>query len=250
MILLAIGCPGSAAYSRIIKQQFKNGTMCYINLEAGQDVRNHILHPSSGFQWSAISRIGLPSVNFGFWKFDLDYSWYTSLIDEYHLVLGFHTHFGYVKPLRNKTIPFQELFNIGGPATVRGFEWGQISPSFNLNPYIDVDDIIGDRFTEPIGGRKAFFVNLELNFPIKRDFSIIGALFYDGGSGWEPPALNITPAECKKFVWNACFDYRQSIGIGFRMTQPQNIKIDWGFKLDRRPGETASVVHFSTFKEF
>jgi len=243
-------CPGAPAYSRIIAQQFKSGTMCYLNLEAGQDIRNHILHPSAGYQWSAVSRVGLPSEKFGFWRLDFDYSWYTSLIDEYSLVLGFHTHLGYIKPLRKKTIPFKELFNIGGPASVRGFEWGEISPSLNLNPARNVNEIIGDRFTEPIGGCKAFFLNLELSFPIKRDFSIKGAVFYDGGSGWSPPKLNITQTECNRFIRNACFDYRQSIGIGVRMLQPQNMKIDWGFKLDRRPGEKASVVHFSTYKEF
>lgn len=242
--------PGAYAYSKIIQQQFKDGTMGYLNLEVGQDIRNNLLHPSAGYQWSAVSRIGFPTVKFGFWKLDLDYSWYASLIDEYGLVLGFHTHFGYVRPLHNKTIPFKELFNIGGPATVRGFEWGQISPSFNLNPWRNVDEIVGDRFTEPLGGRKAFVVNLELTFPIKKDYSVVGALFYDGGSGWTLPNLNITQAECNTFIYNACFDYRQSIGFGVRMLQPQNMKIDWGFKLDRRPGETASVVHFSTWREF
>jgi outer membrane protein insertion porin family len=246
----AWGNPGAAAYSRIVQQQFKAGTMCYINLEVGQDMRNRVLTPSAGFQWSVTSRVGLPSVNFGFWKLDLDYSWYTALIDEIGLVLGFHTHVGHINALQNKTIPFQELFNIGGPATVRGFEWGQISPSFNLNPWRDVDEIIGDRFTEPLGGRNAFFLNLELTFPIKRDNSVVGAFFYDGGSGWTLPRLNITQAECNTFICNANFDYRQAIGIGIRMLQPQNMKIDWGFKLDRRPGETASVVHFSTWREF
>ena len=243
--------PGACAYSKIIQQQFKDGTMGYLNLEVGQDMRNHLLHPSAGYQWSAVSRIGFPTVKFGFWRLDLDYSWYASLIDEYGLVVGFHMHGGYVRPLQNKTIPFKELFNIGGPATVRGFEWGQISPSFNLNPWRNVDEIIGDRFTEPLGGRKALVINLELTFPIKKDYSVVGALFYDGGSGWElPNNLNITQAECNTFIYNACFDYRQAIGIGIRMLQPQNMKIDWGFKLDRRPGETASVVHFSTWREF
>ncbi len=241
--------PGALTYYKVVRQTFKSGTMCFIGLEAGQDIRNHIVHPSAGYQWSFASRIGLPSLNFGFCKLDFDYSWYTSLIDEYSLILCFHTHLGYIRALQNKTIPFKELYNIGGPATVRGFEWGEISPSVNLNPWRLPDEICG-RMAEPIGGRKALVVNVELTFPITRDHTKTGALFYDGGSGWCPQNLNITPTERACYLQNACFDYRQAIGIGFRMTEPQPIRIDWGFKLDRRPGESASEVHFTTFREF
>jgi outer membrane protein insertion porin family len=242
--------PGGPAYQRIISDQFKDGSMAYLNIEFGQDIRNHIIHPSGGFQWSTIARVGFPTRKFGFLKLDLDYSWYTSLIDEFGLVLGFHTHFGYVRSLRKKTIPFKELFNIGGPASVRGFEWGEISPSFVLNPKRRNDEFDMGRLGEPIGGTKAFFVNLELTFPIKKDHTLKGAIFYDGGSGWGTPCLPISPTEYKMFIRNSSFDYRQTIGIGFRMLQPQNLKVDWGFKLDRRPGEKAYEVHFSAYKQF
>jgi outer membrane protein insertion porin family len=243
------GCPGAVAYQKVLDQTFKDGTIYSLTFDTGQDIRNHILHPSAGYQWSLVSRIGFPSGNFGFFKVDGDYSWYTSLIDEIDLVFCFHTHLGYACPIQHRVIPFKELYNIGGPASVRGFEWGEISPSLNLNPCCKPDDVYG-RSAEPIGGRKAFFVNLELIFPIKKDRSIKGVIFYDGGSGWCPPALNLTRQEYNCYICNANFDYRQSIGFGIRMLQPQNISILWGFKLDRRPGEKASEVHFSTYREF
>lgn len=242
--------PGASAYQRVIRDEFKNGSLYHTTFEFGQDCRNHILHPSGGYQWSITSRFGWPLDVFGFMKFDFDYSWYTSLIDEYGLTLGFHTHGGYMRPIGCYQIPFNELYNIGGPASVRGFEWGEISPSFNLYPCYSDENSNEGRCGEPIGGRKAFFVNIELNFPIKRDYTIKGALFYDGGSGWCPPKLNLTQNEAARFLSNTCFDYRQSIGIGIRMLQPQNLKIDWSFKLDRRPGESPSAVHFGMFKEF
>lgn len=242
--------PGANAYQRLIHEEFKNGSLYHTTFELGQDCRNHILHPSGGYQWSVTSRFGWPLDVFGFMKFDFDYSWYTSLIDEYGLSLGFHAHGGYMRPIGHYQIPFNELYNIGGPASVRGFEWGEISPSFSLSPYCGDEDNNEGRCGEPIGGRKAFFVNVELNFPIKRDYTIKGALFYDGGSGWCPPKLNLTPSEQARFLSNTAFDYRQSIGIGIRMLQPQNLKIDWSFKLDRRPCESPSAVHFGMFKEF
>jgi len=156
-----LSCPGALPYQRILDQSFKNGTIYSWTFEAGQDIRNNIIHPSGGYQWSLISRIGFPANTFGFFKVDADYSWYTSLIDEYNLVLGFHAHAGYIKQLERKTIPFKELYNIGGVASVRGFDWGEITPSFNLDPSRKPDEIYG-RAAEPIGGRKAFFVNTEL----------------------------------------------------------------------------------------
>lgn len=245
----ARGCPGALTYQKILDQSFKDGTMYYFNFEFGQDLRNNLIYPTNGFQWSVEPRVAIPSGHFGFFKIDADYSWYTPLIAQYDLIFCFHTHLGYVRELNHKIIPFKELFNIGGPASVRGFEWGEISPSVDLNPCRKPDEIYG-RSAEPIGGQKAFFVNLELEFPIKKDHSFNGAFFYDGGSGWCPPPLKITKHERDCYIRNSEFDYRQAIGFGIRMLQPQNIKIEWGFKIDRRPGETPYEVHFSTYREF
>ena len=79
-------------------------------------------------------------------------------------------------------IPYRELFNIGGPASVRGFLFGQIGPQFTVNG-------VGD----PIGGKKAFYWNAELLFPITPDFNMKGVFFYDGGAGWDNPYVAIYP---------------------------------------------------------
>lgn len=236
----------AVAYQEVLNQTFKNGTIFFLEPEIGQDMRNHIMHPSAGFQWLLISRIGFPTGPFGFFKLDFDYAWYTSLIDEYGLVFGVHTHFGYVRSLRNKTIPFRELYNIGGDATVRGFKWGEVSPSFVVCGKKASDE----NRIDPIGGEKAFFINLELMFPLKKDYTWKGAIFYDGGSGWQVPKLCLTEREYTKYIRNSCFDYRQSIGIGLRMLQPQPLRVDWAFKLDRRTGESTNEVHFGTYREF
>jgi len=95
-----------------------------------------------------------------------------------------------------------------------------------------------------------------------------GVIFYDGGAGWDNPyatdlrqrpiatdsidencilQINDTPV-----LQNNGFSYRHAIGIGIRMLQPMPVRIDWGFKLDRRKnrknpelGESSREVHFS-----
>ena len=169
----------------------------------------------------------------GFYKVELDASWFTPLISEYDLVLKLHGYFGISTPFKNRIVPFGDLFHIGGQNSVRGFLFGQIGPAF-----------LGDT----IGGAKAFFWNAELIAPITADMNMKAVIFYDGGTGFDNPY--VTPGD-KPFVTGNNFDYRHAIGIGIRLLQPMPVNIDWGFKIDPRKdklhpnrSESASEVHF------
>lgn len=231
-------------YQRILNQRFANGSFVWTSAHSIKDIRNHPLHPSKGYQWTSYLKIGLPGTDnfnpftvgsverYGFVKFDADASWYTPLIGERDLVLVLHGHIGVVAGFTNKIIPYRELYNIGGPATVRGFLFGQIGPTF---------------FGDPIGAKKAVWLNAELLFPIASDFSIKGAFFYDGGTGWDTPNGDTLSPE---FLRNNGFNYRHAFGFGVRILNPTPIQIDWGFKLDRKPGETSSEVHLNMTHNF
>ena len=104
-----------------------------------------------------------------------------AIIGDRDLVLHLHGFAGLVTQIKDGNIPYNELFNIGGDTTVRGYVFGQISPKF-----------AGD----PVGGKKALFVNAELIFPIMPDMTIKGVFFYDGGSGWGNPYTCCIAAEC------------------------------------------------------
>lgn len=226
----------------IINQRFKSGDLVWVGLSLAQDMRNHPVYPTRGYQWAFNSRVAIPHGRdtFAFFKTELDGRWYTPVIEQYDLVFHLHGHLGFVKAFPGSSIPYRELFNMGGPTTVRGFIFGQIGPNIVLNPTFG---------TSPIGATKEFFINAELQFPIKLDMSIRGVLFYDGGAGWDTPdACCINPL----ILRNNNFNYRHSIGFGVRLTYPTPVRIDWGFKLDRnkRRGETASEMHFTVLQEF
>lgn len=221
----------------ILDRRFRQGAMVVMINKLYQDTRNHALHPSRGHRWTLTSKLGIKaSGHLGFAKFEADGSWYTPLIDENKLVFALHTFFGVTERVGcDNVIPYRELFHIGGPASVRGFLFGQIGPMF-----------AGDS----IGAKKAFFVNAELVFPITKDFSIKGAFFYDGGAGWDTPDLNLIDLDTRRNLRNLNFDYRHSIGFGIRMLQPTPIKIDWGFKLDKREREKTYELHLSMYRDF
>lgn len=228
-----------AEFNQVLRRRFMEGEFIWLGAQFSHDFRNSPVHPSRGYQWLALTKLGFNNnknrgekEEFGFLKFDLDASWYTPLIGERDLVLCLHGHVGIVSAIKMRNIPFRELYHVGGPASVRGFLFGEIGPRW---------------LTESIGGKKAFWLNAELIFPIAGDFSIKGAIFYDGGAGWDSPdASIITPARLR----NNRFDYRHAIGFGIRVLRPTPIQIDWGFKLDRRKGEKESEVHLSMYHEF
>ena len=231
-------------YTLILNKMFNPGNYSTLMLQMGNDRRSHPIHPTNGYSWLARA---LVSFNFtssclGFQKYDIDAHWFTPLIGAYDLIFHLHGYVGIIVPFKNKLIPYKELFHIGGPASVRGFLWGEIGPRFNV---YDIHNQItkGDS----IGGTKGTWINAELIFPITADMNFKGVLFYDGGAGWDNPY-----ADCveKRFIKNNNFNYRHSVGFGIRIYNPMPIKIDWGFKLDPRKGEPSYEVHFNSSYEW
>ncbi len=232
-------------YQSILSNRFKSGKFAFVQLDIGQDTRNHHTHISQGYKWNLSTNVGIPSFGdtFGFYKVQFDGHYYTSLINDTDLVLHLHGHAGHINAFKGNTVPFRELYNVGGQASIRGFLFGQVGPMWYHPDLIEDEGWQG----EAIGAKSAAFFNVELIFPLTEDLSMKGVVFYDGGAGWNTPNTSNIPAEHLK---NDKFDYRHSIGLGLRMLHPQPIRIDWGFKLDKRNGEKASEVSFSSYYDF
>lgn len=252
-LVSAPAMPGAAVYQSILDNRFQPGTMGILQEMIASDLRNHTVHPTKGYQWLFFGRLGVPVAKnilnhqehgLGFFKATLEGSWYTPIIGDGDLIVGIHGYVGAIANLGSNIIPFRELFHVGGATTVRGWEWGQIGPLFVATP----TETSGDS----IGAKKCFYINTELIFPIRPDMSIKGAIFYDGGAGWDTPNQGIfsNTQDFRRHIINNNFEYRHSIGFGFRMTSPQPLRFDWGFKLDRKKGESPYAVHFSSYREF
>lgn len=226
-------------FQSIVNRRFEDGMVSWVGLMTGQDLRNHPTYPSRGYNWSFTGKFcyPIPSSNFSFYKIDFDATWLTPLIGDSDLIFLLHGHFGVAKPFAGKNIPYRELYHVGGPATVRGYFYGQIGPQI---------------FGDSIGAQKAFWVNAELIFSATKDQALRGVLFYDGGAGWDTPSgVKFQELGIQNILRNNRFNYRHSIGFGIRLASPP-IRIDWGFKLDRnkRLNEPASEVHFSMAQDF
>jgi len=231
-----------AEYQTVLDKLFFPGSCPvhygWMNIQVGQDKKNHPMHPSRGHTWMMRGIFAFPSFdsNIGYAKWDLDANWFTPLIGEYDLVFRLHGYAGFIKPFHHHVIPYRELFHIGGPASIRGFLFGQIGPQFT------VPSANTNRNRDSIGAEKTVFINAELIFPIMPDMSFKGLVFYDGGAAWDNPyARCLSP----QFLRNNKFEYRHAVGLGLRLLNPMPMKIDWGFKLDPKKGESGFEVHFA-----
>lgn len=121
-------------------------------------------------------------------------------------------------------LPLGERFFAGGGTSIRGFAYNEVGPK---SPESRV----------PMGGDALFILNQELRCAIYKKLG--GVLFLDVGNVYAK-IEDLNPIET-----------RETAGVGLRLTTPIVLfRLDWGFKLDRRPGESRSEVHFSIGQAF
>ena len=125
--------------------------------------------------------------------------------------------------LAGQEIVPSERFFAGGGTTVRGFKQDELGPK-----------AFGDT---PEGGEAVFILNQELRFPLVSIFEGVG--FIDLGNVYSQ--------------WDE-FDptnVRAAGGFGLRLRTPWFlIRADYGFKLDRQPGESMGAFFFSIGQAF
>jgi len=128
---------------------------------------------------------------------------------------------GYVKKRTGGKLPVYEKFVLGGMNTVRGFDYGAISP---------LDPDTGDK----IGGEKMMVYNIEYRFPLVKEQGVVGVLFFDAGNVF---------TEDEAYTFSGI---RRGAGAGIRWYSPVGpLRFEWGKNLDQRPGEPSSVWDFT-----
>jgi outer membrane protein insertion porin family len=207
------------------------------------DGRNDPFSPTSGVFESLRLRYappGLSTVQFG--KVNFQHSQAFPLASWLSFIYSARAAYGHAfsgAPL----LPIRERYFLGGATTVRGFAENSLGPT--------------DPFGNPTGGDLAMVLSLEWRVPII--YQLSAAVFQDNGAlfltqcddqcqrnGFPNPQQTPLPAPAVRgnaFTWK---NIRHSVGPGLRyMTPVGPISLDYGFKLDRRSGESIGEVHFS-----
>ncbi len=209
----------------------------------------------------------------------MNYRYFKTLNDAGSLVFGVKFNWSFLeKSNPNKEIPYGKRYTIGGITSVRGFEWNEIEgPSSDIElpegfdiaqkyPYrtdymlehslpdqaaCNADPVCASLPTDKHADREYYethqggiekrILNVQMYFPLTREgTSIRGLIFYDAGNVWaEDKMYELTDSERDDWY------YRQSIGTGVNLVTPMGVlRFEYGYKLDRKEGESAGRFDF------
>lgn len=221
----------------------KTGTLTWLGASLVRDTRNHPIYPTRGGRVIGTSKFAFPILNdsFGFLKLEAVGSWYTPLIGEDDLVLALRARVGMIESFGDiSNIPYRELYHMGGQDSIRGFVGG------GAGPVLAGRGTLRERNNTPIGARRSVLFNAELQTPMFEAYGMRGRVFYDAGCGWNAGLTDVS-TDALPYVKRNDFNIRHAVGFGFSVTKPQQIKIDWGYKLDcdKKFNESPWEVHMS-----
>lgn len=185
----------------------------------GYDSRDNPISPRRGANYQASVEVARPLFggDASFTKYQLETSWHLPLGFGAQIALGLRGGFTQLL-LSAGNLPLSERFFLGGDRSVRGYGYKDIGPK--------------DDAGNPLGGNVFAQGNLELRFDLYK--KLRGVLFFDAGELWADQAG--LPASGVK----------TSVGAGLRYeTLVGPIRLDWGYKLTRQPGQSPSRWHLT-----
>jgi outer membrane protein insertion porin family len=212
-----------------LDRQFRNYTVSGPSASVVYDTRDDPLEPRRGRFLGTDLQLSLePLGGDSFVKGFVQSASYQRLATRATLALsarlGLGRTIGSGEPLG---LPFPERFFAGGDYGPRGYALdtaGPLAPGTN-----------GELF--PTGGNALVFGGAELRFELGRRLSL--GTFLDSGNVY----LLVRNIDLR--------DLRYSAGLGLRYRTPLGpIRVDWGYKLNRRPEESASHFHFTIGNAF
>ena len=180
-----------------------------------RDARDNFLDPSRGSRNSLyVTFAGLGGDN-AFVKGVADSAWFFPVGVT---TISLRGRLGYAIGVFNKQLPLYERFYVGGIYTVRGLGLGQAGPK--------------DDKGELIGGTKELIFNAEYIFPILSELRLKGVVFFDAGNSYDSNEPIGT--------------LRYTTGGGLRWISPLGpVRIEWGYNIQRKPGENSNKVEFA-----
>ncbi len=186
------------------------------------DLRDDIFNPRRGALYSVVVKQAMHQLGSGadFTKAFAQSSWYVPVSPG--VITAFSAKAGMAWPHYETTeVPLHERFYLGGNTTIRGYTQDAVGP-LRLNP---------DGTLTPTGGSSMVLFNLEVRLMPSEGFGFV--LFSDAGNVRLDQEISLR-------------GLRASYGAGIRYGTPVGpLRIDYGWKIHQRPGESAGELHFN-----
>jgi outer membrane protein insertion porin family len=204
--------------SQSIKDQAGRSTSSILSPTLNWDTRDNALNPSRGFNnLLLVDFAGGPlGAENKFYKAVGEANWFYPVFSD--VILSLRGRLGFADGYGGKELPLYQRFFVGTQSmTIRGYQLKEVGPK----------DINGD----PIGGNSEILMSAQLRFPITQGLSLVG--FVDTGNLYDKGDFDPTRL-------------RTGVGAGIRFVTPLGpLALDYGFKLDRQPGDKPGAISFN-----
>jgi len=203
--------------SSYIQQQAGNATTSSMGFTLSRDTTDDNFFPTTGSKNAGtILQAGGPlGGSTSFTKYTGTTAWFFPLPLE--TVFDVRGRIGFLQPNQDQQLPVYERYYLGGIGTLRGLR--DVGPR---------DPVTNDL----IGGTTMLCFNVDYVFPLIKNAGMKGVVFYDTGNAWDG-GYHLG-------------DMRQTAGAGIRWYSPAGpLRLEWGYVLDRKPGEDPSRWEFT-----
>ncbi len=172
-----------------------------------RDTRDKIINTTSGNRMELITEVagGPLGGDADYYRLEFRGSQFYPVFEFQEQVLALIARAGVVENYGDSTaVPFFDQYFLGGPQTLRGFEYREVGPKNNLG--------------EPLGGKTYAFFSAEYSFDVVKPIRF--ALFYDGGFV-NRDGYDFAPT-----------DYNDNFGFGLRLfVAGAPLSLDFGIPL-------------------
>ncbi len=188
-----------------------------VTFTLSRDSTDDPIFPSTGSKNSiSVEYTGGPLMgDVSYTRYGATSSWFFPL--PLDTIFGIRGRIGIAKGNEGKEVPIFERYYLGGMNSLRGLR--SVGPT---------DPATGD----VIGGLTMLNFNVEYLFPLIKNAGMKGVIFFDTGNSWE-----------------SGYDIggmRKTAGTGIRWYSPMGpLRLEWGYVLDRKEGESASRWEFT-----
>ena len=188
-----------------------------VGLTLLRDSRDSVLFTRKGSRTTIETELAGLGGDINYVKFEARTAQFFPTFDYLEQTVSILGRLGSVLPYGDsETVPFYDRFYLGGPETLRGFDYRDVGPRDNDDP------------SEPIGGNTYGMLSFEYSFRLAEPFALVA--FYDMGF-----------VNKDEFDFNLT-DFASNWGIGARiMLMGSPLKLDLGIPINDPAGDASGT---------
>lgn len=222
-----------------------NGLTSSMSFSVEYDKRNDRLMPTDGAYASASYEYAGIGGDIKFMKGTANARYYKNIF--WDVVFRNNLSYGILSSIDGQPIPFTQLFRLGGPNNLRGYQFRNVGTRkfsqrlFNYLTNLPTPLSAADatlQANQVVGGTQQAFYMTELEFPLAKEAGMRAVIFYDIGMAEDDLVAS---------------RLRSDIGFGIRWFSPMGpLRFEFGFPLDRQAefGERSNNFQFAVGSPF